>query len=220
MLKAHFPADIFYNEATFDIQYGNVRRATHKNTSWDIARFEVCGHKWADVSEAGYGLSLMNDCKYGYSVDENSIALTLLKSSTYPNPEADQETHRFTYAIRPHQGGWRESGTPLMAYMLNVPVLAFPGSGGKTELPSFASVDRENVTIEAVKQQLDGEDTILRLYECYGARTDVTLTLGEEPASVRIVNLLEEDLAPANQNGNQIRFILKPYEILTLKVTF
>ena len=82
MLKAHFPVDVFYNDATFDIQYGNVRRATHKNTSWDVARFEVCAHKWADVSEPGYGFSLMNDCKYGYSVDEHGMALTLLKSST------------------------------------------------------------------------------------------------------------------------------------------
>ncbi len=84
LLKAHFPVDVFYNEATYDIQYGNIRRATHKNTSWDVARFEVCAHKWADVSEDGFGVSLLNDCKYGHSVDENSMALTLLKSALYP----------------------------------------------------------------------------------------------------------------------------------------
>ena len=218
MLKAHFPVDIFYNDATFDIQYGNVKRATHKNTSWDVARFEVCAHKWADVSEAGYGFSLMNDCKYGYSVDENSMALTLLKSSTNPNPEADQEVHHFTYSIMPHHGDWREAGTPLMAYMLNIPVMVTRGEGKKAALPSFVDVDQENVLVEVVKQQLDGEDTILRLYECYGMRTDVTMTLNRKPASVKITNMLEDELSDANVEGNQVKFTLKPYEIITFKV--
>ncbi|MDO4356040.1 MAG: glycoside hydrolase family 38 C-terminal domain-containing protein [Clostridia bacterium] len=218
MLKAHFPVDIFYNDATFDIQYGNVKRATHKNTSWDVARFEVCAHKWADVSEAGYGFSLMNDCKYGYSVDENSMALTLLKSSTNPNPDADQEVHHFTYSIMPHHGDWREAGTPLMAYMLNIPVMVARGKGQKAALPSFVDVDQENVLVEVVKQQLDGEDTILRLYECYGMRTDVTMTLNHKPESVKLANMLEDELADANVEGNQVKFTLKPYEIVTFKV--
>ncbi len=218
MLKAHFPVDIFYDEASYDIQYGNVRRATHKNTSWDVARFEVCAHKWADVSEAGYGFSLLNDCKYGHSVDERGMALTLLKSSTYPNPEADLELHRFTYAIMPHCGGWREAGTPQMAYRLNVPVLTAAGRGaGAVPLP-FASVDRENVIIEAVKQQLDGEDAIIRLYECHGARTDVALQLGREPEYVKRVNLLEDELGGVDAADGRVRLTLKPYEIITLKV--
>ena len=220
LLKAHFPVDVFYNEATYDIQYGNVRRATHKNTSWDVARFEVCAHKWADVSEAGYGFSLMNDCKYGYSVDEKGVALTMLKSSTYPNPDADQEVHHFTYSIMPHHGDWREAGTPLMAYMLNVPVLTAPGKGDAAALPAFARVDQENVMIEVVKRQLDGEDTIIRLYECYGARTPVTLTLNRAPAEVKRVNLLEDELGEAEVDGKAIAFTLRPYEIATFKVKF
>ena len=218
MLKARFPVDVFYNDATFDIQYGNVRRATHRNTSWDVARFEVCAHKWADVSEAGYGFSLMNDCKYGYSVDERAVALTLLKSSTYPNPEADRETHRFTYAMLPHAGDWRAAGTPSAAYRLNVPMLAARGTGEGRALPGYAAVDAPNVIVEVVKRQLDGEDAILRLYECHGARTDVTLTLGRAPESVTVVNLLEDDLRPADLQGSQVRFTLKPYEIITLRV--
>ncbi|MBO4297435.1 MAG: alpha-mannosidase, partial [Clostridia bacterium] len=208
----------FYNEASYDIQYGNVRRPTHKNTSWDVARFEVCAHKWADVSEPGYGFSLMNDCKYGHSVDERGMALTLLKSSTYPNPEADQEVHRFTYAIMPHCGDWRDANTSLMAYRLNVPVLTAAGRGAGKAPAGFASVDRENVVIEAVKQQLDGGDTIIRLYECYGARTDVTLKLGFTPAYVKRVNLLEDELGDVDAADGRLRFTLKPYEILTLKV--
>lgn len=218
MLKAHFPVDIFYNDATYDIQYGNVRRATHKNTTWDIARFEVCAHKWADVSEAGYGFSVMNDCKYGYSVDENSMALTLLKSATSPNPLADQEVHHFTYSILPHEGDWREANTPEKAYMLNIPVLTGCGAGEKTELPAFVQLDKENVMMEVVKQQLNGEDTILRLYECFGKRTEVTMTLGWTPESIKLVNMLEDELDDVAFDGREVRFTVKPYEIVTFKI--
>ena len=218
MLKAHFPVDIFYNDAAFDIQYGNVRRATHKNTSWDVARFEVCAHKWADVSEPGYGFALMNDCKYGYSVDEDSVALTLLKSSTDPNPVADREVHRFTYAIAPHVGDWRSANVPGLAYGLNIPVLSAGGWGKGEAEQSFAAVDRDNVIVEAVKQALDGQDTVIRLYESHGARTDVTLTLGQQPASVRLANLLEDDIGPVDWCGDKVHLTLKPYEIVTLRV--
>ena len=218
MLKAHFPVDVFYNEATFDIQYGNVKRATHKNTSWDIARFEVCAHKWMDVSEGNYGFSLMNDCKYGHSVDENSVALTLLKSSTSPNTDADQEEHNFTYSIMPHSGDWRVAATPEMAYMLNVPVTAVPGAGGKGRLESFASVDCENVMIESVKHALKGEGTVVRLYECYGERAHVTLTLGSAPASVHSISLMEDDLGEVSVNGSTVEFEIKPYEIVSFMV--
>ena len=110
LLKLLFPTDIHANEATFDIQYGNVKRYTHANTSWDAAKFEVCMHKWMDVSEEGYGLSILNDCKYGCNVREGVIGLTLLKSATSPNPEADKEDHSFTFSLYPHKGGWREAG--------------------------------------------------------------------------------------------------------------
>ena len=220
LLKAHFPVDVFYSEATYDIQYGNVRRATHKNTSWDVARFEVCAHKWADVSEPGYGFSLLNDCKYGYSVDEKSVALTLLKSSTYPNPEADQEVHRFTYAIMPHVGGWRQAGTANMAYRLNVPVLTAAGPGGQAACASLISVDRDNVLVEVVKRELAGGNTVLRLYECHGARTDVTLTLDRIPASVKLANMLEDAIGDADAQGNRVSLTVRPYEIVTLIVEY
>ena len=227
--------DIFYNEATYDIQYGNVKRATHKNTSWDVARFEVCAHKWADVSEADYGFSLMNDCKYGYSVDEESIALTLLKSSTYPNPEADQERHYFTYSILPHPGDWRIARIPSAAYRLNIPVMTVPGECSVTSqpfadpvssrynsdaLPPFVQINRENVIVETVKQQLDGDDTIIRLYECYGARSDVVMTFGMTPRSVKTANLLEDALEEILLEGRTVRFPIRPYEIVTFRVSY
>ena len=216
LLKAHFPVDVFYNEATFDIQYGNIKRATHKNTSWDVARFEVCAHKWVDVSEDGYGVSLLNDCKYGHSIDEKGMALTLLKSSSHPNPVADIEVHEFTYSLMPHVGGWREAGTPEQAYRLNVPVLTAKGAGGAEVQQPFAAVENENIIIEAVKQALNGEGTIVRLYECYGRRTTgAKLNLGFIPACAEVCNLMEQPIEKANVAGNVIAFDMKPYEIKT-----
>lgn len=218
MLKAHFPVDIFYNEATYDIQYGNLTRPTHKNTSWDIARFEVCAHKWADVSEPGYGFSLINDCKYGHSADENSLALTLLKSSDHPNETADQEIHHFTYSIYPHFGNWRCSNTPAMAYRLNIPLLSASGNGSGKSCESFAAVDQDNIILEAVKQALDGSGTILRLYECYGMRTDANITLSVPFEYASITNMLEDELENAVHDGHTIRLTFHPYEIITLKI--
>ncbi len=219
LLKAHFPVDVFYNDATYDIQYGNLRRPTHRNTSWDAARFEVCAHKWADVSEDGFGVSLLNDCKYGHSIDENSMALTLLKSSTYPNPDADQEVHRFAYSLMPHAEGWREAGTTEMAYQFNIPVTVCPGAGGGGgALPTFAKVDAPNILIETVKQTQDGNGVVIRLYECHGRRTNAALALGFKPNSAMVCNILEEKLEDAAVNGRQIDFTLKPYEIKSFRV--
>ncbi|MBR5288463.1 MAG: alpha-mannosidase [Clostridia bacterium] len=218
LLKAHFPADIFANEATYDIQFGNVKRPTHRNTSWDAARFEVCAHKWMDISEGDYGLSLMNDCKYGHSADENGMALTLLKSSTEPNPDADQEEHVFTYSLLPHEGDWRSANTPRMAYQMNIPVTAAGGLGAAATQTPFVSADKENVIVETVKRALDGEETVIRLYECFGQRTRVTLTLGFEAKAVWTASMMEEKQAAAAFDGGVVELELKPYEIVTLMV--
>lgn len=218
LLKAHFPVDIFYNEAQFDIQYGNVRRATHKNTSWDVARFEVCAHKWADVSEASYGAAILNDCKYGYSVDENSIALTMLKSATNPDPTADQEMHEFTYALMPHEGDWRQAQVPERAYEFNIPVTALKAAGRKAEETAFARIDAPGVQIESVKEALHGEGTIIRLYEYYGARTRARLALAEAPKRACFTSLMEDDLEPAPFEGRELNLELKPYEIVTIRI--
>lgn len=136
----------------------------HSNTSWDKARFESCGQKWMDYSEGHYGVSLLNDCKYGHSVLNGVVALTLLKSGVEPNPNADVETHTFTYALYPHGEGWQQAGTVQESYKLNVPAYVLPaGTPGKAY--SFASVDKSNDP-ETVKQAENGEGTILRLYEC------------------------------------------------------
>ena len=219
LMKAHFPMDIFYNAAQFDIQYGNVTRATHKNTSWDTARFEVCAHKWADVSEASYGASILNDCKYGYSVDENGMALTLLKSSTDPDPVADIGRHVFSYSLLPHGGDWKEANVPGRAYEFNIPLEAVPLKGGTAPAPApYAAVTEPNIILETVKGALHGEGTILRLYECFGKRTNTTLKLGFESKSAVYTSLMEDDEGQAEMNGNEISLTFKPYEIITIRV--
>ena len=107
-LKVAFPVDVRAARATYEIQYGHVERPTHANTSWDVARFEVCAHRWADLSEPGYGVALLNDCKYGYDIHGNVMRLSLLRSPGWPDPESDQGAHRFSYALFPHAGDLRD----------------------------------------------------------------------------------------------------------------
>ena len=124
LLKVHFPVNVHTDEATFDVQFGNLTRKVHTNTSWDKARFESCGQKWIDLSEGHYGVSMLNDCKYGHSVKDSNMALTLIKSGIEPNPVADQEEHYFTYAIYPHAEKWQAAKTVEQAYDLNQPAIA------------------------------------------------------------------------------------------------
>lgn len=222
-LKTWFPVDIHTDEATFDIQYGNVKRATHANTSWDFARFEVCVHKWLDVSEDGYGVSVLNDCKYGCSVKDSVIGLSMLKSAIYPNPDADKEHHEFTYSICPHQDGWRDAGIVKAAYQLNNPLQAVFKKNEGGNLPkqySLLSCNQENVIVEAVKRAEDEEAVIVRLYECYNRRTDAVLTFAEPPISVVECNMMEEGGEDVKLSDGAAHFTIKPYEIKTLKVQF
>ncbi len=218
LLKVHFPVEIHTDEATFDVQFGNVTRKTHHNTSWDRARFESCGQKWADVSESGYGVSILNDCKYGHSVHDSDIALTLIKSGIEPNPTTDQEEHFFTYSLYPHEGGWREGGTAREAYKLNQPVHAASGRSGMNR--SLLSMDRGHVMAETVKRAEDGSGIILRIYEYFNQRGPVKVTLQDEILRVWEGDLLENNISEAEHEANTFSFNIKPYEIKTFRVLF
>ncbi|MDY7076201.1 MAG: glycoside hydrolase family 38 C-terminal domain-containing protein, partial [Chloroflexota bacterium] len=213
--------------ATYEIQWGNVERPTHRNTSWDWARFETCAQKWADLSEGGYGVSLLNDCKYGHDIQGNVIRLSLLRSPTMPDPEADQGEHRFIYSLLPHAGKWDEA-TIAAAYALNDPlIVAERSKDGDTktiqpassELQSLISADRPNVVIETIKQAEDGNGVILRLYESQRQRGEVTLKAGFTLAGVWRTNLLEENQVALVPEGNSVRLTIRPYEIVTLRLT-
>ena len=218
LLKVHFPVDVHTDEATFEIQYGNVTRKTHRNTSWDKARFESCGQKWMDVSEGHYGVSLLNDCKYGHSVKDSCIGLTLIKSGTEPNPTTDQEMHFFTYSLYPHAETWKAAGTVPQAFFLNQPALVSKG-GKPGESFSLASLNVPNVVLETVKKAEDGDGVILRMYECENARTPVTLTFNRPFVSAESCNCLEElDGEPVKVDGNKVSFLVKPFEIKTIRI--
>ena len=218
LLKVHFPVAVHTDEATFDVQFGNLTRKTHQNTSWDVARFESCGQKWMDLSEGHYGVSLLNDCKYGHSVKDSNMALTLIKSGTEPNPMTDQEEHVFTYAIYPHAEGWRAAGTVAEAYKLNQPLLVQTQTEEKEDY-SFASVAHDNVIIETVKKAEDGNGTVIRMYESENALTKTKLTVNTNFNKAYICNLLEETECEADVAGREIEVVLKPYEVVTVKVS-
>ena len=217
LLKVHFPVAIHTDEAAFDIQFGNLKRKVHTNTSWDRARFESCGQKWIDLSEGHYGVSLLNDCKYGHSVKDGNMALTLIKSGIEPNPVTDQEEHFFTYALWPHGEGWQQGGTVSEAYKLNQPVLVQRG-GKPGESCSFACVDKDNVILETVKWAEDKSGVILRLYESENALTKAAVTVNRRFEKAFICNLLEEEEEAASVEGNRILITCRPYEILTIKI--
>lgn len=221
LLKTIFPVDIRTTRATYDIQFGNVERPTVQNNSWEAAKFEVCAHKWGDLSEADYGVSLLNDCKYGYSAEENVITLSLLKCATYPNPEADRGINEFTYSLFPHKGDWREGNVVQEAYKLNMPLEAdkiAAHSGALADCFSLAHCDEENITIETIKKAEDDDSVIVRLYECYNKKTDAAVHFGFDFKKAYLCDLMEENICELPHDGKSIRIPVKNYEIITLKL--
>lgn len=223
LLRANFPVNVQGNRATYDIQYGNLERDTHFNTSWDIAKFEVCAHKWADLSEYGYGVALLNDCKYGYSIKEGVLALTLLKSPKWPNPTADIGYHEFTYSLLPHEGQWQVGKVQEEAYKLNCKpyiTLEEAHSGILEDKLSFITVDSENIIVEVVKEKEEGTETIVRLFESFNKRTNVKLLSFIKPKRIWEVNLEEKELKELPFNEKLLEFTINPYEIKTLKIEY
>ncbi len=223
LLKTAFPLDIHSARATYDIQFGNVERPTHANTSWDEARFEVCAHQWADLSEGGYGVSLLNDCKYGHDIHGNTMRLTLLKSGTNPNPVADQELHRFTYSLLPHTEGWQQAETAREAASLNDPlrtVIAGPQEGTLPDCWGFVATRSRNILPETVKRADDGDGYIVRFHEFENRRGPVTLAFGQTPSAVWECDLLENNLEAVPVSGDAVTLAVRPYDIRTLRVRF
>ncbi|MEM1079079.1 MAG: alpha-mannosidase [Pseudomonadota bacterium] len=219
LLKCAFPVAIFSPRATYDIQFGNTERTTHSNTSWDWARFESVGHKWADLSEGNYGVALLNDCKYGYDIRDNVMRLSLLKSATMPDPEQDQGLHEMTYALLPHEGNWRSDVTES-GYVLNNPVLCRPVAGGQGAAPlvQMVGVSGFSTVVETVKQAEDGRGYIVRIFENERTRGPVDLRFGFEVSEVRKVTILEADLGPVPLRDRVATVDLTPYEIVSLRV--
>ncbi len=219
LLRVNFPVDVNTTKATYEIQFGNVERETTNNHSWDTAKFEACGHKWADLSEDNNGISLLNDCKYGYGIKDGNLSLTLIKAGTYPNENADIGEHDFVYSIYPHAGRWQEAETVEMAYNLNVPpvvVLQNQNEGEKSE-NGFLACDADNCFIEVIKEAEDGDGTIIRMYENKNRHTKARIALPESVKQVYECNLREQNERELEVNEHTLEVILKPYEIKTYR---
>ena len=222
LLKVAFPVDILSPSATYEIQWGNVERPTHSNTSWDWARFESCAHKWVDLSEGDYGVSLLNDCKYGYDIAGNVLRLTALKGAMFPDPEADLGEHSFTYSLLPHTGDWR-NGTVPAAYGLNNPLIVHHVQGEprgvlETDCRSLVHVDTPQIIIETVKGAEDGDGLILRLYEHERTQQVFDLHAGFPLAEAYSCNLLEENEARLAVTAAKATARARPFQIMTLRL--
>ncbi|MBQ2701828.1 MAG: alpha-mannosidase, partial [Clostridia bacterium] len=220
LLKAEFPVCVQADSAKYDIQFGNIERSAHYNTPWDKAAFEVCGHKYADYSDGGYGVALLNDCKYGYDVHNGVMGLSLIKCATDPNERADKGSHTFTYALYPHTGDLYESKTAELAYLLNNPLKVLcrsEGKEGQKEI-EFIKTDRENVIVETIKKSESDGAIIIRMYESFGRKTETGITLGKPIKKAFACDMLENTERELSVNGREIRFTIDPFEIVTLKI--
>lgn len=223
MVKALFPMAIHTRIATYETMYGAVQRPTHRNTSWDEARFEVAAHRWADLSETGYGVSLLNDSKYGYGAHDNVLNISLLRSPLYPDPLADEGEHHLTYSFFPHPGHWTTSDVVNEAFALNSPLIVTAGGTGEPDF-GFVEADGLPIAVGSLKPADIGDGVILRVYEPHGARGEVDLRFRQSVRQVERVNLMEESdeskEAPTLEGGNTVRLKLGPFEVVTLRIVY
>ena len=214
LLKTSFPLDIRTDVSRAETQFGHLTRPTHANTSWDKARFETSMHRWVDLSEPGFGVAALNDCKYGYDARGSTLRLTLIKSPIFPWPEADQGEHHFRYALLVHAGDLQAVHQAATAF--NQPLRLLAGSADETPSPvPIATLMGDQVAIETVKRSEDGTRTVLRLWETQGKAGTVRLTL---PAATRVAetDLYETVLAELAGSAASLDLHFKPFEIKTL----
>ncbi|MBB3109679.1 alpha-mannosidase [Paenibacillus phyllosphaerae] len=223
LLKVAFPLDLAAAKATYEIPFGALERPTHTNTSWEQAQYEVCGHRWADLSEGDYGVSLLNDCKYGYDIKGQTMRLSLLRAPKWPDATADQGEHAFTYSILPHELDWRGAQVVRSAIELNHPATALrvpEGANDERKLPgtqSLIGLQSRSVVLDTVKPAEKGTGTIVRLYESSGSRDRVTLRLPGQPSRSWIVNLLEDELKELDVKDGEVQLVFKPFEVLSIR---
>ncbi|KAG1108247.1 hypothetical protein G6F42_016054 [Rhizopus arrhizus] len=227
-LKVEFSWDIVTDYATYDIQYGVVRRPTHYNTTIDSAKFEVCGHKFADMSESNYGIALINDCKYGYATHGKTQRLSLLRAPKGPDEHADMGQHKFKYAIYPHQGNFTSSNVMQAALEFNTPLSIRHAKGKHLDsgeiVPSLFTIDGSHqIIIDTIKLAEDdqgkGKQVILRLYEAYGGKSSAILKSHLKITQIRVSNILEDDTdAILEEKVGGFLVTLRAFQILTLKV--
>lgn len=229
LLKAEFPFDLNVSETRAEIQFGHVKRASHRNTSWDQARFETSMHRWVDMSEPDFGAALLSDSKYAYGAVDQTVGLTLLKGPVMPDPDADLDVHRFRYALLLHDGESDLAEVVRAAERFNNPILVsgklepgqLAGSAAVSTGFSFARTTCPNVTLETVKIAETGSDVILRIFEHANRRSTARIRFGIPPVRVVETDLLERDIGThVDLAGDQVDLSLRPFEIKTLRISF
>lgn len=225
LMKLDFPVAANTVKATFDIQFGSVERPIHRNTLWDFARFEVCAHKWVDLSDNGGGLTLLSESKYGYDVRRGHIRATLLKSSTYPDPAQDRGRHVFSYALLPHSGPLSLEAANRAGYSFNVPLYARRLSGAGRNGPplgeSFLTLEGEGFLLEAVKRSEDGQSVTLRIFDGGNRGGTCRLRTERKPEAVWEANMLEERRRRLRvEEDGSVPLDFAPFEIKTVLVRF
>ncbi|KAK3887441.1 hypothetical protein Pcinc_008444 [Petrolisthes cinctipes] len=223
ILKAVHSTSLYTTKATFDVQFGHLERPTHMNTSWDMARYEVCGHKWADLSEPDWGVAVLNDSKYGWMARGSTLALSLLRSPKAPDDTADMGDHTFKYALFPHLGSPGKAGVVQRAYEFNTPILTIQASSDRG-VETWVGVQGEGAVLHTVKPAEDRSgEVILRLYECKGTRSKITLALQWPVTAVKECNGMEvagADVPFVSDTGiTSVDLSFTPFSIRALRLT-
>ncbi|HVM68691.1 MAG TPA: glycoside hydrolase family 38 C-terminal domain-containing protein [Gaiellaceae bacterium] len=217
MLKVAFPLAVRAPVATYETAFGTTERPTHFSTAWDRARYEVPAHRFADLSEHGFGVALLSDAKYGWSCHGSDLRLSLLRSPKSPDPAADMGAHRFAYALLPHAGGWREAGVLAEAHRFNQP-LRWGAAGALEAGRAVASVDDPNLVLDTVKRAESSDELVLRLYEAHGARGTALLHVALPFSEAVLATGLEDDLEPLRLAEGAVELPYLPHQLLTVKL--
>lgn len=223
LLKVAFPVNVKSNKATYEIPFASVQRPTTRNSDWEKARFEVPAIRWADLSERAFGVSLLNESKYGYDIKDKVMRLTLLRSPKWPDPMADRGKQQFSYALYPHKGDWREADTVQKGYEFNFPLISFFVGSHPGELPSsysFFKASPSNIILATVKKAEDRESLILRLYEAEGKATKALIELFRKPKKVYELDLMENRLHSLTFNENSFHLEFGKSEIKTIELVY
>ncbi len=213
MLRTCFDTQVITDRAGYDIQYGLIHRSNHENTLWDKAQFEVCGHKWIDLSQSNWGIALLNDCKYGFRVKGSVLDMNILRAQHHPSDLTDKGTHTLSYALYPHNGNEKIGLVKERAYEFNIPLHMLAGESANMRT---STMHVRGAIVESLKQAEDGNGQILRVYEPYGAHEKMEVTLNRN-YTVTPCDLMENAIGDSF-TASAIRLEIKPFEILTFRL--
>jgi len=219
MLRVSFPTNIHAEQASFDIQYGFLKRSTHQNTSWEQAKFEVAGHRYADLSDGEYGVALLNDSKYGYRVADGLLDLNLLRAPNYPDPDADQGEHHFTYSFLPHPGALVHSMVIAEAARLNQALLIL--NGVRTNCCTLpVRLAGDGVSLEVIKKAEKESCLIIRIVETHGQHSTGRLETDLPDARLQETDLMEWAVGRTLLADKPVELKMTPFEIWTYKLKY